>query len=338
MAPLKKLKMKNLWRHALPLLVLAALLSGCGEKETRKITVFSTRQESLIRPALDAFARKHGVQIECVCEDAGALLIKIVAEGATSRADVFLATDVGDLCAASQHGVLKPLASESLEGSIPAHLRDPGNEWFAISKRARVIAYNNEKIKPEFLASYADLADPKWKGRLLLPAARTEGNPSMVALLIADHGEARTETILKGWLANLAAAGFADGAALLQALVAGQGDVGIVDSSDFLRFMEKVPDAPLAIFWPDQNGGGACVNICGAGITRFAHNEADAVALIEWLATSEGQRIFADTNNELTASANILYSHMPKTSNTPLAQAGENQKQALILMDRAGYK
>lgn len=325
-------------------LLAAALLSLALPAGADEVVVYSARNEQLIKPLFDAYTRETGVKIKFITDKEGALLQRLKAEGANTPADMLLTVDAGNLWEAAREGVLKPLQSKTLETNIPAHLRDPAGQWFGLSVRARTLFHNTQKLKPADLVSYEDLAQPKWKGRLCLRTAKKVYNQSLVAMLIAEHGEARAEQIVRGWVANLATDVFPDDTKMLEAVAAGQCDVGIANTYYFGRLMEKKPGLPLGIFWASQQGGGVHVNVSGAGITRHAKHEKEALRLLEWLSSEKAQNQFADVNLEYPVNPAVkpdavVSAWGPFRQNAMnLSKAGELQAQAVKLMDRAGYK
>ena len=326
------------------LFISAALLATSALAQAETVTVYSARNEQLIKPLFDAYTKETGVQVRFVTGTEGALLARLKAEGANSPADVLLTVDAGNLWLAANQGVLKPVKSAVLETNIPAHLRDSGGAWFGLSVRARTMFYNKVKIKPENLSSYEDLADPKWKGKLCLRTSKKVYNQSLVAMLIAQHGEQKTEQIVRGWVANLATPPFADDTAMLKAVAAGQCEVGIANTYYFGRLIEKEPSLPVGIFWANQKTSGVHVNVSGAGVTRHAKNEQGAIRLLEWLSSSKAQNLYADKNMEFPANPKIKPDRVVaawgnfKPNLINVAKAGELQTQATRLMDRAGYK
>src|SRR5690606_15004867 len=163
--------------------------------------------------------------------------------------------------------------------------RDPKSHWYGLSVRARTIVYSPARVDSKELSDYAALADPRWTGRLCLRTSKKVYNQSLVAMMIARDGEQKTEQVVRGWVANLAAPPFSDDTALIKAIAAGQCDVGIVNTYYLGRLLKDNPDYPVKLFWADQNGAGVHVNVSGAGITRHAPNPAAAKQLLEWLST-----------------------------------------------------
>ena len=309
-----------------------------------EVVVYSARNEQLIKPLFDAYTKETGVRIKFITDKEGPLLQRLQAEGENTPADLLITVDAGNLWEAAREGSLKAVQSKVLTSNIPAHLRDPGNLWFGLSVRARTIFFNNQKIKPAELSTYEDLGSPKWKGRLCLRTSKKVYNQSLVAMMIAEHGEARAEQIVKSWVGNLATDPFPDDTKMLEAIAAGQCDVGIANTYYFGRLMEKKPDLPLGIFWPNQKGSGVHVNVSGAGLTKYAKHEKEAIRLLEWLASDKAQNLFADVNLEYPANQKIKWDPVVtawgqfKQNPVNHAKAGELQAAAVRLMDRAGYK
>ncbi len=309
-----------------------------------EVVVYSARIEQLIKPMFDAFTKETGIKVKYTTDNEGALLARLEAEGKNTPADMLITADAGNLWAAAQAKLLKPVKSEVLENNIPAHLRDPQNEWFGLSIRARTLIYNTQKVKPSELSTYEDLADPKWNKRLCLRSSKKVYNQSLVAMMIAEHGEAEAEKIVKGWVANLATDPLSDDTRALEFVASGKCDVTLVNTYYYGRLMKKDPDLPLAVFWPNQNSGGVHVNISGAGVTRYSRNEHAAVRLLEFLSSDKAQNLFADVNMEYPVNPKIEVDPFVaawgsfKQNPMNLVKAGELQTTAVKLMDRAGYR
>jgi len=309
-----------------------------------EVVVYSARKEHLIKPLFDAYTERTGVQIRYVTDNAGALLARLKAEGDNTPADMLMTVDAGNLWQAANEGVLASVDSQVLESNIPDHLQDPQNRWFGLSVRARTIVYSTERVKPGELSTYEDLADPKWKGRLCLRTSKKVYNQSLVAMMIARLGEQRTEEIVRGWVANLATPPFSNDTKVMEAIAAGQCDVGIVNTYYFGRLQKKQPDIELALFWPNQAESGVHVNVSGAGVTAHAKHRDAAVKLLEWLSTPEAQEMFAGLNMEYPANPAVKPDAVVaawgefKGDTINVSKAGQLQADAVMLMDRAGYR
>ena len=309
-----------------------------------EVVVYSERREPLIQAIFETYTRETGVKVTWLNDAAPVLIERIVAEGDATRADLFMAVDAGSLWQAAERGILAKVESPALDAAIPANLRDPDGRWFALSQRARTIVYSTERVKPEQLSTYEQLADPAWKGKLCLRSSRKVYNQSLTATLIARSGAEQTESVVQGWVANLAAPPFADDTLLAQAIAAGQCDVGIINTYYLGRLLKDDPNFPVTVFWPNQADAGVHVNISGAGIVASSKHKAAAQKLLEWLASDEAQDEFARLNFEFPAKAGIAVdpvvaawgSFKPDPIN--VVEAGRRQAEAVKLMDRAGWK
>lgn len=324
-------------------LLTALLCPGQGFSEAGEIVVYSARNEHLIKPIFDAYTAQTGVRIKFITDKEGPLLEKLKAEGDSTRADVLLTVDAGNLWQAAEEGLLQTVQSEVLKSNIPEAYRDPQNRWFGLSLRARTIVYNKTKVDPARLSTIEALGDEQWKNRLCLRTSKKVYNQSLVAMMIAEKGETYTEEVVRSWVRNLAAEPFANDDAVMGAVAAGQCDAGVVNTYYYGRLMKKSPELPLALFWTHEEPG-VHVNISGAGVTRYSPHPAEAVRFLEWLSSSAAQNLFADQNLEYPANPSIQ-PHPDveawgtfKADKTNLAKAGEFQKAAVKLMDRAGYK
>jgi iron(III) transport system substrate-binding protein len=308
------------------------------------LVVYSARNEQLIKPVFDAYTRETGVEVVFTTGDAAVLIERLAAEGRNSPADVLLTVDAGELWNASERGLLQPVKSAVLEKNVPAHLRDPAGRWFGLSMRARTLAYSPKRVDPATLSTYEALAAPAWKGRLCLRTSKKVYNQSLVATMIAAQGEAATERIVRGWVANLATDVFANDTQLLEAIAAGQCDVGIVNTYYFGRILKERPDFPVKLFWANQGEGGVHVNISGAGIAKHSRRTAAATRFLEWLSGNAAQAHFAGVNLEFPVNPQAAVDPLVKSwgsfepSLINVAEAGRLQPAAVRLMDRAGYR
>ncbi len=331
-------------KSAIILMALTFIFTSAVAAFCEELVVYTARKEHLIRPLFESYTRQTGVNIKYITGKAPVLLQRLKAEGRNTPADMLITVDAGNLWHAAQENVLQPVESEVLKNNIPAHLKDPQNRWFGLSVRARTIVYSTARVAPADLSTYEDLANPKWKGRLILRTSKKVYNQSLVAMLISEHGIKYTEKIVKGWVGNLATPPFSNDTKVMQAIVAGQGDVGIVNTYYYGRLMRKDPNLPLAIFWPNQQTGGVLVNVSGAGITTHTKHKQAAVDLLEWLSTPNAQNLFADANLEYPANPTVKPNPVVaawgtfKQNPINLKSAGAFQADAIRLMDRAGYK
>ena len=309
-----------------------------------EVVVYSARKEHLIKPLFDRYTDETGVSIRYITDKAGPLLQRLQAEGRRTPADMLITVDAGNLWHAAENDVLAEINSPVLDANVPANLRDPKGRWFGLSERARTIVYSTERVTPDRLGSYEDLADPKWKGRLCLRTSKKVYNQSLVATLIARHGEEKAEQIVRGWVANLAAVPFSNDTKAMEAVAAGQCDVTIVNTYYFGRLQKKQPDIKLALFWANQGSSGVHINVSGAGVTKHAKHAEAAQKLLEWLSSDAAQAEFAGNNMEYPVNPKVSPDAMVsawgsfKADELNVNEAGRLQAAAIRLMDRAGYR
>ena len=308
------------------------------------VTIYSSRNEQLIKPLLDRYTEQTGVKIELVTDKTGPLMARLQAEGKNTPADMLLTVDAGNLWQAAEQGLLQPVASSVLEANVPAKYRDPKGMWTGLSLRARTIFYDPSKVTADQLSTYADLADPKWKGKLCLRSSKAVYNQSLVASMMENLGEEKTEAVIRGWVANLATDAFSDDTSMLEAIAAGQCEVGVANSYYYGRILDEKPDFPVKIFWANQETTGTHVNISGAGVITDSDNPDGALKLMEWLSSDEAQGLYASSDKEYPVKegvdeSELLRSWGPfKQDSISVQKFGERQTQAIQMMDKAGYK
>lgn len=330
-------------RRILAMLLCAASASPAVQAAD-EVVVYSERREPLIQPIFEAYTRETGVKVTWLNDAAPVLIERIAAEGDATRADLFMAVDAGSLWQAAERGILARIASPALDAAIPENLRDPDGRWFALSQRARTIVYSTQRVRPEQLSTYEALADPQWKGKLCLRSSKKVYNQSLTAMLIARSGAEQAESVVQGWVANLATTPFADDTLLAQAIAAGQCDVGIINTYYLGRLLKDDPAFPVAVFWPNQQDAGVHVNISGAGVVAQSRQPAAAQKLLEWLASDTAQEEFARLNFEFPAKPGIAPDPVVaawgrfKPDPINVVEAGRRQAEAVKLMDRAGWK
>jgi len=308
------------------------------------LTVYSTRKEHLIKPLFDAFTEKTGIKVSYLTGKGGALIERIKLEGKKTKADLFMTVDAGNLWYASTQNLFQPVESQIIENNIPSHLRDPNGLWTGLSVRARTIIYSTERVNPDELSSYQDLANKKWKGRLCLRTSKKVYTKSLVSSLIYHDGLDKTTKVVRGWIDNLAATPHAEDVQIMTSILAGQCDVGIVNSYYFGRLQAKDPNVALKLFWANQKSTGTHVNVSGAGVTKHSKNSENAIKLLEFLTSIEAQKIYVSLNKEYPASQKIKAANLItlwgdfNQDKMNLSVAGKNQADSVSLMQREGYR
>lgn len=326
-------------------MLLASQLAAAAE-----VNLYSARKEKLIKPLLDTFTEQTGIKVNLVTGKADALLKRLESEGKNSPADMLLTTDAGRLHRALQAGVIQPVQSKTLEQAIPAAYREPNGYWYGLSLRARPIFYIKGKVKPSELSTYEALADDKWKGRVCIRSSSNIYNQSLVASMIASNGETKTQAWADKFVKNFARKPSGGDRDQIKAAAAGLCDIAVANTYYFgamINGKDEVQNkaaAKMAIFWPNQDGRGAHVNVSGAAVTAAAKNKANAVKLLEFLASDEAQQWYAETNNEYPVVDGVAWSETLKgwgrfkADNLNMGKLGEYNAAAVKTMDRAGWK
>lgn len=325
--------------------MMAAGMAGAAE-----VNVYSSRHYDVDKDLYDNFTRATGITVNLIEGKEDELIERMRNEGANSPADVLITVDAGRLWRAQDAGVLQPTRSELLEKVVPAHLREPEGYWFGLSKRARIIIYNKDAVKPGEITTYEELADPKWKNRVLVRSSTSVYNQSLVGSLLAADGEAKTEAWAKGVVANMARKPQGGDTDQIKGVAAGEGDVALSNTYYFARIAastkpeDKAIAAKLGVIFPNQQGRGAHVNISGAGVAKNAPHKAEAVKFLEYLVSPEAQKLFTEKNMEYPIVEGswvhpVLIEWGPfKEDPLNAAVYGKNNAEALRIMDRAGWK
>ncbi|MEP0917626.1 Fe(3+) ABC transporter substrate-binding protein [Leptolyngbya sp. DQ-M1] len=317
----------------------------------RVLNLYSARHYDSDNAVYQGFTQKTGIKVNLVEADADKLIERIKSEGANSPADVLLTVDAGRLWRAQQENLLQPVRSSRLTSAIPKNLREPSGHWFGFTRRARVIVYNKDRVKPSDLSTYEDLANRKWKGRIVVRSSSHVYNQSLTGSMLAKHGPQKTEEWARGLVANFARSPEGNDTAQIKAVAAGQGDLTLVNTYYVVRLAKsnKPEDKEIAskigVFFPNQKERGTHVNISGGGVVKTAPNREAAVQFLEYLASPEAQAIFAGSNNEYPAVRGstidpVLLSYGRNFKEDPLNASvfGKNNAEALKIMDRAGWK
>ncbi|SMM98668.1 Ferric iron ABC transporter, iron-binding protein [uncultured Candidatus Thioglobus sp.] len=308
------------------------------------LVVYSSRKGHLIDPLFTAFTKATGIKVEYLTSKGSTLLERLKLEGKNTKADMFMTVDAGNLWYAGTQDLFQSVKTKVLQDNIPSYLRDPEGLWTGLSMRARTIVYNTNTVKPSDLSTYADLANDKWAGRLCLRTSKKVYTKSLVASIIYHQGEEKAGKIIEGWVENLAATPNAKDSHVMNAILSGQCDVGLVNTYYYGRLMDKKPDAPLKLFWANQKTTGVHVNITGAGVTKHAKNPAKAIRLLEWLSSPEAQKIYGALNKEYPANPSVQPDAAVaewgafKQDSMNLSQAGILQADAVKLMQKKGYR
>ncbi|MCE2721935.1 MAG: Fe(3+) ABC transporter substrate-binding protein [Burkholderiales bacterium] len=331
---------------------ITTVISTAAAADSKVLNLYSSRHYQTDEALYTNFEKKTGIKINRIEGPEDPLLERMKSEGTRSPADVLITVDMGRLMKAQEAGLFQPIKSAALESSIPAELRAADGSWFGFSVRARTIIYAKGKLNPTELPDYESLADPKWKGKICVRSGSHPYNISMLSSIIAAHGPAKAEDWARGVVANMARAPKGGDTDQIKAVAAGECDITISNTYYFARLLrsdkpeDKALVAKVGVIFPNQTGAnarGTHINISGAGVARYAPNKDNAIKFLEYLATPEAQRYFADGNNEYPAvgkMSSVALDSLGTFKRDPLKMemVGKNYAAAAQIFDRAGWK
>jgi len=319
-------------------LAVAAFALGGGAD----IVVYNGRSQYGDEAVFTQFEKETGLKVELRGGTAPELYERLRSEGSDTPADLLVTTDLANLWRAKESGLLAPVDTPALRDHIPEQYRDGDNEWWGLSTRIRTPMRSTERVPENAVRSYADLGDPRFKGRLCLRTSNNEYNQSLVADRIAKDGAEATEKLLRAWMANdpLVLGSDVD---VLNAIKGDKCDVGLTNHYYLGRILKDDPDFPVAPAWPDQQGRGAHTNLSGVGLVKGATHRANAIRLMEYLTGPEAQRGIV-ANSEFAANPDVPPApHLSawadvKTDPIDVAKAGADLDEAVAMMQRVGWK
>lgn len=334
-------------RLGLAALVASIAIAPLAARADEVVNIYSYRQPDLIKPVLDAFTKETGIRTEVLFLDKG-LEDRIAAEGANSPADVILTVDVARLTNAVEKGVTQPLVDETIDKNLPAEYRDPSGNWFGFTKRARVVYASKDRVSQDAI-TYAELADPKWKGKVCIRSGQHDYNLALFSAMISHWGTEKTEEWMTGLRQNLARKPEGGDRDQAKAIAAGECDVAL-GNSYYVGLMihnEKDPEqkdwaAAMKVVFPTFEDGSTHVNISGGALAKYAPNHENAVKLLQFLSSHPAQQIYADDNFEYPVEPGLEPNETLKSFGTftsdklPLADIAKNRKLASEMVDRVG--
>lgn len=336
-------------------LALAAALPFAALAQDKVVNVYSARHYQTDEALYANFTQATGIRINRVDADDAGLVARLKSEGAASPADVILLVDAARLWRAETEGLFQPVKSSTLNSRIPVTLRGKddgsGSQWFGLSTRARVVVYNKDSVKKEDVDTYEELGDAKNKGKVCTRSGSHPYNLSLFGSMVEHIGAEATETWLKGIASNMARAPKGGDTDQIRAVASGECQIAITNSYYLARLMRSSKPEDLAavsrvdVVFPNQQGHGTHMNIAGAAVAKHAKNKAAAIQFIEYLASDEAQRNFADGNNEWPAVKGLKTANPAidkwgpfKTETVPVSVIGMNQIKVQQMLDRVGYK
>jgi iron(III) transport system substrate-binding protein len=324
-----------------------ALPANAQEKPQEVVNVYTNREPGLYSATLEEFTKATGIKVNALFSEQG-LAERIVAEGASSPADVLITVDIGRLQEAVDKGIAQPVGSPVLKAAIPSQYRDPQDLWNALSLRARVVYASKERVK-DTLLTYEDLADPRWKGKICTRSGQHQYNIALIAAMIVKKGEAFTETWLNGVKANLARKPSGGDRDVAKDIAAGLCDIGL-GNQYYIGLMtnggkedQKKWAEAVKVILPTFKDGGTHINVSGAILVKNAPNRANALKLLEFMVSPEAQRVFADVNYEYPVRAGVAINPLVasfgplKADTMAVSELAKARTKASELVDKVAF-
>jgi iron(III) transport system substrate-binding protein len=331
-------------------LTLATLALASSLFAASEVNVYSHRHYDTDKQLFKMFEKQTGIKVNVVKAKASALIKRMESEGKNSPADVLITVDAGRLFQAKQKDLLQPIQSDYLNKNIPANLRDKDNKWFALTKRSRVAVYKVGSGIEKQLSTYEDLADPKFKGQIMVRSSNNIYNQSLMAAMIAHNGEEYALKWAKGVVANMAKTPKGNDRYQVKAVANGIGSVAIANTYYIGKMVNNKDKSQreavkkVKIFFPTFKNGGTHINVSGAGVAKYAPNKQNAVKFLEFLASKDAQELFAQGNYEYPVVTSVPTSKLVSSWGTfkddtiSINTLGENNKKAVKIFDLANWK
>ncbi len=316
-------------------------------KAEQQLNLYSARQEVLMKPLINDFERKTGIQVNIVAAKANQLINRILKEGEYTKADILLTSDVARLTSAKKKKLFTIVESEKLDRLVPEKYKDKEKKWFGLSLRARLLIYNKNKLGLEDFQGYIDLSNKKWKNKILVRSSNNVYNQSLIAAMIINYGENKVKNFLNNFVNNFARNPSGGDRDQIRAVLSGEGDVALVNSYYFLKMKDKDKENKyknLLAYFPKDKYMFTHINISGAGIIKYTKNFENALKFLEFMVSDEAQSVYAKVNYEFPIRKNVIVNDfMNKYSGFQqdelnIELIGDLNKKAIFLMDKAGWK
>lgn len=344
-------------RPLLAATLMALVVSACGEPTPQtpggpagELNLYTARHYDADLQLYRMFEEKTGIRVNRIDGKPDQLMARMQTEGSTSPADVFVAADAGALWRAQEAGLLQPVTSTALTAAIPANLRDPQGHWFGLARRARVVAYDTSKVRPDEVDTYEEIVSPRFRGKLCIRSSDSVYNLSLVGALIESWGAEKAGDWVRGVVANMARPPEGGDRDQIRAVAAGVCEITVTNTYYYIRMANGEDAADRAVTqrvklaFPSLGEAGTHVNVSGGGVAKHAPNRANAIRFLEFLATPEAQAIFATANNEFTA-ANGVDNPAPvdayagfRANPMSVTVYGRRQAEAQSMMTTAGWR
>lgn len=335
------------------MLSLITLFVACGNStssEEQVVNVYTHRHYKADDELFKKFTEDTGIKVNIVNASADELMQRLETEGEDSNADILITVDAGRLYRAQSKGLLQPIRSETLEANIGKEFREKDGYWYGMTYRARIIAYAKDRVNPEDIKTYEDLADPKWKEKVVIRSSENIYNQSLLASIIVADGEENATAWAEGVVANMARNPKGSDRDQVKAVASGEGDIAVVNTY-YIGLMlndenaeERKAGESVGIIFPNQDGRGTHINVSGIGVTKYSPNRDNAIKLMEFLSGEEAQQTLANLNYEYPINPKANKAAILKTwgdfkaDEINLSELGKKNSEAVKIFDKVGWK
>ena len=328
------------------------LLSSCEENNSNEINIYSKRHYQVDIKQYENFEKITGIKVNVIKASDDELLERLKNEGQNSPADLFVTVDAGKLQKGVEMNLFQKIQNETIDSNVSDDLKDINGYWVPITYRARLLVYSNERVKKSELSTYEDLANEKWKGRLLVRSYSNAYNQALMSSLYANLGEEMATEWSSKVVNNFARDPKGNDRDQVKAIAAGQGDVAIVNSYYIGLLLSSEKEEELAagnavsVFFPNQgeNESGSHINISGIGLAKHSPNKANAIKLMEYLTSEEAQKVYVNNSFEYPVNSMVEPSEIVKNwgefrpDSLDLNLLGKYRNDAILVFDKTGWK
>ena len=335
-------------------LVIAVTLASCmpNTNKSKEINIYSQRHYDSDKMQYKKFEEKTGIKVNVTKAGADELIQRMKNEGDNSQADLFITVDVGKLWQASDMGLFQKFDDQTVFDNIDPQFLDKNGYWIPVTYRSRVVVYSNERVKKEELSTYEDLANEKWRGRLLVRSSSNAYNQALMSSLVANLGLDAVTSWSEAVVKNFARDPKGSDRDQVKAIASGQGDIAIVNSYyiGLLLSSEKEEEInagnAVSVFFPNQgeDDRGAHINVSGIALTKNAKNKENAIKLIKYLTSAEGQQTYVNNSYEYSVNPNVKPDEIVqawgefKKDPVDLNMLGIMRDEAIRIFDKTGWK
>lgn len=333
--------------------IVVGVLGSCGQSSSSDeevVNVYTHRHYKADDQLFSKFTEETGIKVNIVNASADELIQRLETEGKDSNADILITVDAGRLYRAQEKDLLQPVKTETLTKNIAERFREKDGYWYGMTYRARIIAYAKDRVNPEDIKTYEDLADPKWKGKIVIRSSENIYNQSLLASIIVADGEEKAGSWAKGVVSNFARNPKGSDRDQVKAVASGEGDIAVVNTY-YIGLMlndeneeERKAGETVGIIFPNQDGRGTHINISGIAVTKHAPHKENAIKLMEFLSGEHAQKTLANMNYEYPINSNVSKAAILKTwgdfkaDSIELNKLGEYNSKAVTIFDQAGWK